>query len=52
MNRLDSKIKTYNNRAEFAKSILKKNASEVPINVVSDIGAGFGHMKNDVLALK
>jgi transposase len=48
MNRLDSEIKTYNNREEFAKSILYKNVSKAPINIVSDIGSGFGNMKNIV----
>ncbi|MEC3907343.1 methyltransferase domain-containing protein [Tamlana sp. 2201CG12-4] len=48
MNRSSTKIKSYSNRAEFAKSILKNNASKVQNNVVSDIGSGFGNMKSIV----
>jgi len=38
----------YSNRGEFAKVMLKKYISNAPNKVVSDIGAGFGHMKETV----
>ena len=45
---MKSDIKTYNNRAEFAKAMLDKYISHAPKKVVSDIGAGFGHMKSPI----
>ncbi len=42
----------YKNRGEFAKAMLKKYISQVPNKVVSDIGAGFGHMKEHVEEIK
>jgi 2-polyprenyl-3-methyl-5-hydroxy-6-metoxy-1,4-benzoquinol methylase len=41
----------FKNRGEFAKTMLQKYIPISPNSIVSDIGAGFGHMKNDVLAL-
>ncbi len=41
----------YKNRGEFAKAMLKKYISQVPNKVVSDIGAGFGHMKDKIESL-
>lgn len=42
---------TFKNRGEFAKTMLQKYIPISPNPIVSDIGAGFGHMKKDVLAL-
>jgi SAM-dependent methyltransferase len=49
---LNKNIVTFKNRGEFAKTMLQKYFPISPNYIVSDIGAGFGHMKNDVLALK
>ena len=43
--------KTFKDRAFFAKAMLNKYHAEAPNLTVSDIGAGFGHMKNDILAI-
>ncbi|WOD43970.1 methyltransferase domain-containing protein [Hwangdonia lutea] len=43
---------TYSNRAVFAKAKLNEYIHTSPNNVVSDIGAGFGHMQPHVKALK
>lgn len=43
---------TYSNRAVFAKAKLNEYIQTSPNNVVSDIGAGFGHMQPHVEALK
>ena len=42
------KIKTYDNRAIFANEMLDKYFDSAPNNVVSDIGAGFGHMRQKI----
>lgn len=44
-------IKIYKNRAAFAKAKLNEYIETSPNNVVSDIGAGFGHMQPHVEAL-
>ncbi|WP_158293177.1 methyltransferase domain-containing protein [Tamlana fucoidanivorans] len=41
-------IDTYQNREVFAKAMLEKYMSQSPNNFVSDIGAGYGHMKTNV----
>ena len=46
------KIKTFFSRAEFAKTMLEKYIEQAPNKIVSDIGAGFGHMKPYVESLK
>lgn len=38
----------YNSRGAFAKAMLKKYALQAPNKIVSDIGAGFGHMKSPI----
>jgi len=48
---LKKDIKTYYNRAEFANQMLDKYYSEAPNNIISDIGAGFGHMKDKIESL-
>lgn len=45
---MNSKVNSYSNRAEFAESMLQKHVSKAPNKVVSDIGAGWGNMKNVV----
>jgi 2-polyprenyl-3-methyl-5-hydroxy-6-metoxy-1,4-benzoquinol methylase len=45
-------IKTFNNRGEFANTKLDKYYSKAPNTVISDIGAGFGHMEQKVESLK
>ena len=45
------KIETYRNRANFAKTMLDRYYSKSPNLVVSDIGAGFGHMKDKIESL-
>ena len=45
-------IKVYTNRAEFGNTMLRKYISKAPNRIVSDIGAGFGHMKKHVVAIK
>jgi 2-polyprenyl-3-methyl-5-hydroxy-6-metoxy-1,4-benzoquinol methylase len=44
-------IKVYNDRAIFANEMLDKYFQKVPNNVISDIGAGFGHMQNKINSL-
>ncbi|WNH09637.1 methyltransferase domain-containing protein [Thalassobellus suaedae] len=41
-------LETYKNRAKFANSMLEKYFPKAPNTIVSDIGAGFGHMKKSV----
>lgn len=41
-------IKLYKNRAVFANEMLDKYFSKAPNNVVSDIGAGYGHMRQKI----
>ena len=48
---MKSNIKTYKNRSVFAESILTKYLSTAPNNIISDIGAGYGHMKEIVESL-
>lgn len=50
--KLKRDIKTYKNRGEFAEFMLRKYISHTPNKIVSDIGAGFGHMQPHVEALK
>ncbi|MCZ4318524.1 hypothetical protein O4H26_05940 [Aequorivita viscosa] len=45
---LNTQPQQYENRAIFAKAMLSKYFSLAPNIVVSDIGAGYGHMKNKV----
>lgn len=45
---LKSDIKLYKDRGEFARTMLHKYISDAPNNTVSDIGAGFGHMKDEI----
>ena len=42
---MKSEPKMYTNRGEFAKIMLKKYLAKSSNTVVSDVGAGFGHMK-------
>ena len=44
-------IETYRNRAIFANTMLDRYYSKSPNLVVSDIGAGFGHMKDKIESL-
>ena len=46
-----TKIDTYDNRAVFANEMLDKYFSKAPNKVVSDIGAGYGHMKQKIDAI-
>lgn len=46
-----NKIKEYKDRASFANEMLDKYFNAMPNNVVSDIGAGFGHMKDKIESL-
>ena len=41
-------IKTYKDRGKFATKMLHKYISESPNKIVSDIGAGFGHMRKEI----
>lgn len=41
-------IETFKNRAVFADAMLKRYYAKSPNNTVSDIGVGFGHMKQAV----
>ena len=45
------KTPTYTNRAEFAYSMLDKYYTLAPNNIVSDIGAGFGHMEDKIKSI-
>ncbi|HMR17301.1 MAG TPA: hypothetical protein PKD13_12560, partial [Mariniflexile sp.] len=45
------KIELYKNRALFANAMLDKYFAEAPNTVISDIGAGFGHMKAKIESL-
>jgi SAM-dependent methyltransferase len=38
----------FKNRSEFANTMLKKYLSISPNNIISDVGSGFGHMKEYV----
>ncbi|WP_166963647.1 class I SAM-dependent methyltransferase [Yeosuana marina] len=44
-------IETYRNRAIFANTMLDRYYAKSPNLVVSDIGAGFGHMKDKIESL-
>lgn len=44
-------IESYKNRGEFADKMLNKYFLKSPNSIVSDIGAGFGHMKSSIIAL-
>jgi len=48
---LKSNIEIYKNRGAFAERMLKKYLSTAPNAIVSDIGAGYGHMKGIVKGL-
>jgi 2-polyprenyl-3-methyl-5-hydroxy-6-metoxy-1,4-benzoquinol methylase len=41
-------IEKYKSRADFADAMIDKYFTKLPSNIVSDIGAGFGHMQNKV----
>ena len=41
-------IQTYRNRGEFAKTMLHRYTTKAPNKIVSDIGAGFGHMQEAI----
>ena len=43
--------KIYLNRSMFAMEMLQKYIEKVPNKIVSDIGAGFGHMKEPIESL-
>ena len=45
---MKEKIKTYINRGEFANEMLDKFYKNSPNHIISDIGAGFGHMKTKI----
>ncbi len=45
---LKSDTKLYKDRGEFASTMLHKYILNAPNNIVSDIGAGFGHMKGEI----
>ena len=45
------KIELYKNRALFANAMLDKYFAGAPNTVISDIGAGFGHMKTKIESL-
>lgn len=45
------KLESYKNRKEFANLMLDKYCLDAPNNVISDIGAGFGHMREKVESL-
>jgi len=49
--KLKTKIESYYNRGEFANQILDKYYRNAPNNIISDIGAGYGHMKQKVKAI-
>jgi len=48
---LKTNIKSFPNRAEFAHAMIDKYNGQVPNNIVSDIGAGYGHMQQKVEAI-
>lgn len=48
---LKSDINIYKDRADFGKTILRKYITNAPNKIVSDIGAGFGHMKTEIESL-
>ncbi|WP_298119915.1 methyltransferase domain-containing protein [Flavobacterium sp.] len=48
---MKNKIIEYKDRAIFANAMLDKYFQSAPNKVVSDIGAGFGHMQNKIESL-
>ncbi len=48
---METRIKTYINRATFANEMLDKYYSKSPNKIVSDIGSGYGHMKSKIISL-
>ena len=46
-----NKIKEYSDRGLFADDMLDKYYRKAPNSIISDIGAGFGHMQNKVTSL-
>ncbi len=48
---MKTKPNIYQNRGIFAKTMLHKYFSQSPNKIVSDIGAGFGHMETSVVEI-
>lgn len=48
---MKEKLPKFLNRAEFAHSMIDKYSGQVPNHFISDIGAGFGHMKQKIEAV-
>ena len=48
---MKKQIKTYTDRAIFANEMLDKYFTTTPNTVISDIGAGFGHMQQKIDSL-
>lgn len=48
---MNNELKEYYNRADFANAMLDKYFDSAPSSVISDIGAGFGHMQSKVEAI-
>jgi len=48
---LKTKIKSFPNRVEFAHAMIDKYNGQLTNNIVSDIGAGYGHMQEKVEAI-
>lgn len=46
-----NKIENYLNRSEFAYAMLDTYSATFPSTIISDIGAGFGHMKQKIEAV-
>lgn len=51
MSLLKTKIETFENRSVFANIMLERYINACPNNIVSDIGAGFGHLRGKVESL-
>lgn len=45
---MNKEFKEFCNRAEFANTMLDSYCKEVPNKVISDIGAGYGHMQHKI----
>jgi SAM-dependent methyltransferase len=48
---MKTELKEYKDRAVFANEMLNKYFASTPNKVISDIGAGFGHMQNKIESL-
>ncbi|MFA5300867.1 MAG: methyltransferase domain-containing protein [Lutibacter sp.] len=48
---MNTKIKSYYDRREFTNQMLDKYYHDAPNQIISDIGAGFGHMRRKVESL-